>query len=162
MSGQWLTVAEVAAEINRPPAWIRKQGRAGWVPMRDLPGRSQRIALKDLPTWKHYDRIIRGWEYASLLTAPGRGYVYFAQARGHPRSPIKIGHSVDPRQRVAGLETGSPYPLVVRATLPGGLDLEHQLHLRFNWWRLHHEWFAHDAYGLRELIASARKVGAPA
>ena len=58
--------------------------------------------------------------------------VYIAQRRSY----IKIGTTKHPAQRMRRIEAT---PLVV---MPGGRELEKQLHIRFNACRMAGEWFA--------------------
>lgn len=75
--------------------------------------------------------------------------VYFVQ--GFDGGPIKIGRARDPHLRVRELQTGSPVPLDLLCTLPGGEVLEAGLHAAFAGSRLHGEWFA-PTLGLESLI----------
>lgn len=70
----------------------------------------------------------------------GDSRVYFAQSDAG--GPIKIGHSHSPEARVASLECGSPFPLRILKTIPGGAKAERALHDRFAMHRLRGEWFA--------------------
>lgn len=68
--------------------------------------------------------------------------VYFIQSVNG--GPVKIGFvtraSLLPN-RVASLQTGQAYPLEVLKTIPGGSNIENQMHARFGHWRLTGEWF---------------------
>jgi hypothetical protein len=89
---------------------------------------------------------------AMLDTRP----VYFVQADG---GPIKIGLAANPRRRVADLQTSSPYPLRLVATLPGqGAMGESALHAKFAHLRMHGEWFEPAP----ELLAYIEANGVPA
>jgi hypothetical protein len=72
------------------------------------------------------------------------GFVYFIGP--HPRHRcVKIGHTNGAiAKRMAGLQTGSPWPLQVYAYLRGGRDLERELHETFAPLRLTGEWFVWD------------------
>lgn len=78
---------------------------------------------------------------AATVEAPREplGFVYFIQ-RGE-RGDIKIGYSDKPGRRLSALQTGSPEPLHLLATLPGDMALERELHRRFAAHRLNGEWF---------------------
>lgn len=66
--------------------------------------------------------------------------VYFVQAV--TGGPIKIGSAVVVEARVAALQVGSPYPLVVLGEAVGaGAPTERALHARLAKHRLHGEWF---------------------
>lgn len=68
-----------------------------------------------------------------------RAVVYFIQAtRG---GPVKIGQSDRVERRLADLQSASPYPLRIVATLDGTCALERELHVLFAAHRLHGEWF---------------------
>lgn len=58
---------------------------------------------------------------------------------------IKIGSAVDPQARLRTLQTGSPEPLRLIDTRPGGEAHERELHRRFSHLRAHGEWFHPDA-----------------
>lgn len=68
------------------------------------------------------------------------GCVYFIQ--NHPGREIKIGRAVDPYRRLSTLSTGSPGATELIGILPGGADLERELHKRFAHLRLQGEWFS--------------------
>ena len=94
-------------------------------------------------------------EWAAALAEPkrrGAGTVYFIRASGGT-GPVKIGYAADVWGRLASLQTGSPVPLCVVATVPGGRALEARLHEQFAQLRSHGEWF-HAAPELLEYIAS--------
>lgn len=81
--------------------------------------------------------------------------VYFAACGER----VKIGWSTKVSTRIAQLQTGSPDPIRLLATTPGGRKLERQLHERFAAARVAGEWFDLTPE-LRELIA-ATGVGGP-
>lgn len=63
--------------------------------------------------------------------------VYFAAAGDR----IKIGWSRKVANRIAQLQTGNPEPVMLLATMPGGVSKERELHRRFAHARLAGEWF---------------------
>jgi len=65
--------------------------------------------------------------------------VYFIQAG--VAGPIKIGLAVDPRERMANLQTGHYERLVLLGVLPGDATSEQEIHRRVASSRLHGEWF---------------------
>lgn len=65
--------------------------------------------------------------------------VYFIQ-RGWG-GPIKIGTASDPYTRLAQLQTASPNALRLIGIIPGGFELERELHARFSDTRMVGEWF---------------------
>lgn len=80
--------------------------------------------------------------------------VYFIRAIGG-HGPIKIGKSGNVRERLAQLNAGSPYPLEVLATLPGGDAQERQLHSLFSDSRERGEWFT-ATVALLAVVAHAK------
>lgn len=79
--------------------------------------------------------------------------VYFIQ-RGEA-GPIKIGHSGNPKARLAALKTASDQPLRMIGVMDGDKPDERRLHLRFADARLEGEWFSPT----EELVAYALSVG---
>lgn len=91
--------------------------------------------------------VIRGgdptWERSAVIAGLRMlGVVYFAELHDF----IKIGFSgqLDPRSRVDGLETSSPYDITFLHSIPGSMRTERFLHRKFA--ALHHkrEWFRRD------------------
>lgn len=76
-------------------------------------------------------------------------FVYFIQATNG--GPVKIGKSSDPETRLANLQAGNPYPLIVKAVCKGGLGAETQIHKHFASSRLRSEWFQ-ETQALTELM----------
>lgn len=56
-------------------------------------------------------------------------------------TPVKIGTSRRPAERLADLQVGSPVPLSLLWKTPGTRDLERMLHDYFVHYRTHGEWF---------------------
>jgi len=84
--------------------------------------------------------------------------VYFMQDGAE--GPIKIGIGVVPRQRRSGVQTGNPRPVRLIGSIPGGKQLEDQLHARFDHLHIQGEWYQpaqelldyiKDALGVEEL-----------
>lgn len=67
-----------------------------------------------------------------------KGYVYFIQAG---EGPVKIGWALDPKKRLAELQTGCPSELRLIGTWPGDRELEKSAHQHFAEHRLRGEWF---------------------
>jgi hypothetical protein len=65
--------------------------------------------------------------------------VYFIQRSTN--GPIKIGVAGEPRKRLESLQTGSPEPLYLLGTLPGGKTEEAALHQKFGALLIRGEWF---------------------
>lgn len=80
--------------------------------------------------------------------------VYFVQ--GVDGGPIKIGVATDPKRRLATLQHGSPVLLRALIIMPGGFEMERQLHRLFAAGRMHGEWFDPDTPGLMEYIQEQR------
>jgi Meiotically Up-regulated Gene 113 (MUG113) protein len=112
------------------------------------------------------DEHLAFWTDAEQVPEPPTSFVYVVRADGD--DPIKVGRAVDVRKRIAGLQTGNPRPLRLLHVLPGGAQLEWQLHYRLRNCRLVGEWFGGEEIpaflefvnGLAEyLIAGQRESG---
>lgn len=66
--------------------------------------------------------------------------IYFI-AEDRPNGKIKIGTTKDVEQRIIGLQTGSPYPLVCKLKLNFNFYYENWFHQMFEQERLRAEWF---------------------
>jgi hypothetical protein len=86
------------------------------------------------------------------------GFVYFIRPVGMP-GPVKIGCSEAPAARLDGLMAWSPLPLEIVAMVPGGYDLERNIHECLSDLYSHKEWFRADPR-LDALIA-ALQAGKP-
>jgi hypothetical protein len=89
--------------------------------------------------------------------------IYFIQAENG--GPIKIGFTRDLDRRLDRLQTGSPYPLNVLATIDTGCDdvhddasYERMIHDKFQQYRLRREWFE-PSKELLEFISDVRTKG---
>jgi hypothetical protein len=67
--------------------------------------------------------------------------IYFIQADGVGHIKIGFTDGDDAEIRLATLQTGSPVPLRLIGTRPGGLEEEKDFHRRFASARAHGEWF---------------------
>ena len=65
--------------------------------------------------------------------------VYILHAEGTDR--YKIGHAKNLTKRIRSLQTGCPFPLVVRKEISGGEEFERFLHEAFSKYRVNGEWF---------------------
>lgn len=65
--------------------------------------------------------------------------VYFIICREVSR--IKIGTSKSLNARVERHSTACPFPLELLCSIPGGVQVEHQIHAKFAHLRRHLEWF---------------------
>jgi hypothetical protein len=66
------------------------------------------------------------------------GVVYFARSADQ----IKIGFTINLKERLAKLQTGTPGSLELLAAVPGTRGLERHLHHKFGGSRVRGEWFA--------------------
>lgn len=80
--------------------------------------------------------------------------IYFLQT-GDGRA-VKIGLTENVQTRQRDLQSANPYPLVLLATMPGGLTKERELHRRFQAGRITGEWFRYSTPGLADFIAGLR------
>lgn len=104
--------------------------------------RTRRPAITAPPGTK--DRLPVDQQLAHWTDRNIASYVYAIQAGDN--GPVKIGHSGDPLQRLAKLQTGNPEPLHLRAVIPGDKPTEDDLHQRFADARLIGEWFGGTDY----------------
>lgn len=74
-----------------------------------------------------------------------------------PGGPIKIGFTDDAYRRLSKAQSDSPYELRLLATMPGGPELEAELHARFGEYRIRGEWF----WPAQELRSFVDSFGAP-
>lgn len=81
-----------------------------------------------------------------------KGFVYFVQ--GATTGAIKIGFTVNPKQRVASLQSSAPEPLCLLGSVPGDENLERVIHSAFAESRLRGEWFR-PSWALLEFIKLA-------
>lgn len=104
-----------------------------------------RISVTDL-TWVATavpPAAVCPWTGGLASRSQENGSVYFVQ--GEHGGPIKIGSADHAESRVRTLQVGSPVPLVLLGTMPGGERKERELHKRFAHLRMHSEWFRPDA-----------------
>lgn len=62
--------------------------------------------------------------------------------QGEPGSPIKVGKGDRPERRLAEFQTGNPQELRLLYVVPGGYELERELHYRLRDSKVRGEWFA--------------------
>lgn len=70
---------------------------------------------------------------------PKQPYVYFVWFTSS--GPVKIGCSTDPSRRLKELQRGTRFTLRMSGVVPGGYDLERDLHRHFSHLRVIGEWF---------------------
>lgn len=68
---------------------------------------------------------------------------------------IKIGFSTNPLKRLAAMQTGSPYELIMLADIPGSKDDEQEIHRMFPDIHVRGEWFRDDPR-IRAFIEATR------
>lgn len=82
-------------------------------------------------------------------------FVYFIQqGRG---GPIKIGVATDPRDRLASLQTATPFELRLLAAMPGSFPEEKVLHARFHAHHIRGEWFNPAPWLMEEIEHITKK-----
>lgn len=69
--------------------------------------------------------------------------VYFIAVKGRYGSPIKIGVSKNPEQRLSLLQAGSPDELYTIGVTPGSYKDEALIHRAFSDLHIRSEWFRH-------------------
>lgn len=87
-------------------------------------------------------------------------YVYVIHATGTNR--IKLGFSTKPQERLAQLQTASPFPLQMLACWPGSQERERRLHRHLAQFRQVGEWFEVSPFcGLKiyELVTKGEVTG---
>jgi len=66
--------------------------------------------------------------------------IYFIKCNNY----VKIGRSIDPKRRLADLQTGNPFKLTLIRTLNEKDFEESTLHKKFNRFRVRGEWFRYS------------------
>lgn len=102
--------------------------------------------------WNAREEIFRELEEQGLLPSTDTAKsVYFLHAPA--AKLIKIGCSDNIEKRLASLAGGSPIPLKLLGTLPGGRALELELHEKFQHLRVRGEWFSDGDHEIRSFIS---------
>lgn len=78
-----------------------------------------------------------------------RRFVYFARQG----SLVKIGMSVNPRERARKMQVGATEEIELLCAIPGGADVERNLHAAFEAYRVRGEWFRLEGH-LADYIAT--------
>jgi len=95
-------------------------------------------------------RRVRGRKYRESRAVEST--VYFLSSG----TLIKIGFTgIGARSRLAAIQTMSPQPVTILATVPGDMQYEKELHLKFKHLRSHGEWFRAEPE-LLEFIGKAK------
>lgn len=99
------------------------------------------LSLQDAKIRQHKDLLEKIYgEWRPLPTRdPTEGFVYFVADK--QRGVVKIGFSVEPMDRMATLQIGSPNKLEMLAAVKGTIQTERQFHRRFAQHRVNGEWF---------------------
>ncbi|WP_037069632.1 GIY-YIG nuclease family protein [Rhizobium favelukesii] len=71
--------------------------------------------------------------------------IYFIAVKGRDMSPIKIGTSKNPDQRLSLLQAGSPDELYTIGVTAGSYKDEALIHRAFSGLHMRNEWFRYDA-----------------
>lgn len=133
---------------------IYKKGGVPWFAMNMRTGKTVRIvreAPEPQPEPTHADWVAMLHSFADK--AKTFSLCYFI---GAAEGPIKIGHSVNVRDRMKAMQAGCPVMLSVLATAPGGEERETAYHTQFQDSRLHGEWFERTP----ELLAEIERLSA--
>jgi hypothetical protein len=80
------------------------------------------------------------------------GFVYFIRPVGMP-GPVKIGHSLNPEQRLHELDGASPFPLELAVKVEGDQAIERAIQNSFADCHSHREWFHPHPRLLRAIAA---------
>lgn len=126
----------------------------------DIPGARKMGRRWRIPDWALEDspKALLDRHPRSARERRARCLVYFVQCNG-AEGPIKVGLTTAFTRRLARLRLGTPYPLAVIGTVPGGKGLEAALHRRFTAQRISGEWFAFTpelGRYIAELLGSAQ------
>lgn len=89
------------------------------------------------PSWPQSQSLWRRLQHMNPTT--NASVVYVVQCGS--TNFLKIGYSENLQKRIESPQIGSPYPLQLLATWPGGWSLEQHLHRRFADLRQKGEWF---------------------
>lgn len=102
-------------------------------------GESRRIvsAMSDTPINEGYIQPSHDGEMT--------GYVYAVREKGHKNSPVKIGFSKTPIERLKALQGGNHRELIIVAMMPGTYQTETRLHGKLAGCLVKGEWFEWEA-----------------
>jgi hypothetical protein len=148
--------------MRREPAYVSRKTAKGRVyyyfcpPNRSASGRPIYIPLPDIDSPEFSPELARlNALHPRVRKTPewsvGASMIYFI---GSDIGAIKIGRAIRPKVRLRQLQSGSPIPLMILATTPGGVDEEKAYHDRFRKQRIRGEWFERSA----ELLAEIRRL----
>lgn len=170
MSARALTLTEAAERLNKTPRWLVDWLRANPQDEHGIPYCHQAGRTK-LFTEDDFARLLSAIAAARQISqhvkdlhemlpyptasASEFGWVYFLRAG----DLIKIGHSQEPRGRLATLRGASPLKLDLLHIEPGPVSKERALHRRFKRLRSHGEWFRaeHDLLAYIDLLKGDTK-----
>lgn len=77
--------------------------------------------------------------------------IYFVQDK-YSGGPIKIGYSVNPKNRLIALQTAYPYELALIGSIEGSLADEAEWHDVLGYHRLSGEWFAPSKRVIEKIV----------
>ncbi|MDH6489698.1 GIY-YIG nuclease family protein [Streptomyces sp. SAI-127] len=155
-AGMPMVAIAVTLRVNRRlvPQYVQGRSRRGAPPAPELPddeleARAGALYGGGMPMVDIAATLrVNRQRLPALIPARGRrGTPYSAGVYviGSPQfRPVKIGKG-NPAERLAELQTGNPFPLVILWTGPGELALEQALHARFAAYRVRGEWFEFPA-----------------
>jgi hypothetical protein len=121
-----MSLQETARRLSISPRWLRDH----W---RETGGTR---AFGKLKFFK--DLVAQAFGFGLILDKPN-GKIYFIQAKSG--GLIKIGFSIDLKRRLRTLQSHSPLPLKIVGSMDGSLEMEKEIHGKFNKTRERGEWF---------------------
>lgn len=105
------------------------------------PGATRESWLENVAPKEIRDRVRAFEKHRSHVKREDRfGYVYLVRTTEGPLR-FKIGFATHPESRLGALQTGSPVPLEIGATMRGTVTDERHMHEKLSAFRLHGEWF---------------------
>jgi hypothetical protein len=106
------------------------------------------------PPQRFAESLNAEWDDIRLGRVPKPNGIIYAAGYG---PYVKIGWTGDDlRNRISGIQVGTPELLTVYGTIPGTFRMERRLHVRFAQYRLRGEWFRNEgdvrAYGAKKMV----------
>jgi hypothetical protein len=90
-------------------------------------------------TLRWHAAIAEPYQKAPWRVTQGSRGIYFISAEG--ANLVKIGYAKDVATRMEMIRAGCPYPMKLLFVLPGPIQDEHKLHIRFKAQHFYGEWF---------------------
>jgi hypothetical protein len=130
---------DVAAELKASDIRFAQRGLKYWIRKGDVRKLLRRIKLLRKTTQRTRDALQEKWSLP--ITGNVRAFLHDTVYLIGCGEFVKIGFANNPRYRLRILQLANPHQLELLATLPGGPEIEQQLHVAFG--RYHHrgEWF---------------------